>query len=379
MPTESVKTNAAVFGAGAKLVRPRQAKVSNSVGVSGIDLMRKINDGLERVAPSAEIAEVRTEITKNCEEIIEQGARIRPLFAEKTQVGWVRGLHVSERRLITRWIFDPNEFLAAVIKTCTSFNKEEVDNLSSFEVRRLSELIVKMSEYDLSLFPYLSAYATTSSSENLWFSKGTHLTAYEQRTVQLPDGRAMNLLAPPEHAKLWATLCNYREAAKARLDANFNALMILQGWVGKSADPIRSDLKSAQRSMMVDAQEPWEQIIRVRKEQTLDDGWAHSMEDSSVEGLQRELRGMFEGDKHERFMEKFYKQQQDKAEAEKSRIEAIVAKRGGPGVTSEITGVYTEAESRQRERDLKKGRPVPIPAKRDEGTVKPEDKILKYR
>ncbi len=373
------RTNSAVFGDGARLVRSRQARGKSVKGAFGVDLMRKINDGFTQLAPSAEIEEIRYQITKNCEEIIEQGARIRPLIADRKQIGWVRGLHVTERQLLTRWVFDPNEFLASVLKVCTSLTKEEVDHLTSNEVRRMAELIVKMSDYDLSLFPYLSAFSTTSISENLWYSKGTTLTAYENRVIRFPDGRFMTIMCPPEHAKLWSTLCNYREASKKRLDDNFNALLIVQPWAGKSADPLRAELRAAQRSMQANSSEPWNRIIRVQQVSKVEDGWAHSMDDDSREGLLHEMHGMFANDKHEQFMEKFYKQQEEKAIAEKKRFDEMLTRRGGSGVTSEVVGIVTEAESRQRERELKKGRSVPAPVKREEATPTPQEKIHRYR
>ena len=143
--------------------------------------------------------------------------------------------------------------------------------------------------------------------------------------------------------------------------------------------PLRSELNSVSKSMRVDATEPWEQVIRVQQPRTLDDGWAHSMDDDSREGLLHEMHGMFANDKHEQFMEKFYQQQADKAAKERQRVEEIVRQRGGPGVTSEVTAILTDTESRQRERDLRKGRPILVPVKREEITPKPEDKIQKYR
>lgn len=377
MPTKD--PNPAVFGQGAKLVRPRQAKGNNTLGISGIDLMRKINDGVVQKVPSEFIKEMRSKISHNCEELIEQGARIRPLIVDGKSLGWVRGIHLAERKILNRWILDSNDFLSAIISLCTTLSKKEIEELTGNEVRRLAELIAKMSEFDLSLYPFMSAFVSTSISENLWYGQGTRLTSYEDRIIKFPDGRQMRIMTPPDHARLWATLCNYREMSKARLDANFNALMILQPWAGKSAEPLRAELKAAQRSMIVDGLEPWENIVKITKEIQVDDGWGHSMHDDSVESLQRELRGMFEGDKHERFMEKFYEQQRKTAEKEKHKFDEMLTKRGGPGIRMESMEIITEAEVKQRERDLKKGRPtIPVVAER-EIVISPEDKIQKYR
>src|SRR5208282_3079660 len=108
--------NPVAFGAGAGLLKPKAQKGRNSLGISGIELMNRISEGIAIQVPSAAIQEVRTEIIKNCEEMLDQGARIRPLFAGKEQIGWIRGLHLSERKLLGRWIFDTNDFVAAVLK-----------------------------------------------------------------------------------------------------------------------------------------------------------------------------------------------------------------------------------------------------------------------
>jgi hypothetical protein len=378
MPND--KTNPTVFGAGARLVKPYSNRGNNTLGISGIDLMRKINDGLAQKATSDQIKEVRYKITQNCEEIIEQGARIRPLIVDGKQLGWVRGLHISERKLLSRWIFDTNDFIKAVLSVCTTFKPDEVEDFSGIETRRLVQLVTKMSEFDLSLYPYLSAYTSTSSSENLWYSRGTQLASYENREIKFPDGQIMKILTPPDHARLWATLCNYREASKLRLDANFNALLIIQPWAGKNADPVRNELKAAQRSMQVDSSEPWEQVIRIDREINLEDGWGHSMQDDSREGLQREMRGMIEGtDKHEKLMERFYQQQKEAAEARKREFDTMLERRGGPGVFTESMKILTDAEVKQREQNLKKGRPLPPAVAEREVFESPGKKIQRYR
>lgn len=379
------KTDTTVFGAGAKLLSARTErpkKQRSAAAVSGVDVMRHLNEADAVKSSSTFLNKIRSQIIPNCEELIEQGARIRPLIVDNSQIGWVRGLHIAERKLLSRWTFDTSAFVENVLLSCTSLDKEEVRNLTALEVRRLAELIARMGEYDLTLYPYLSAYVTTSSSENLWYARGKDLTSYENRTVSLPDGRHIRIMTPPDHARLWATLCSYREATKKRLDDNFNALLIVQPWAGKSADPLRSQLRTIQKSLQVDAVEPWENIIKISAaEMDVEDGWGHAIQDDTREGMMRELKGFMDGgDKHEQFMNKFYDQQKQEAENEKKRIEALIEKRGGPGIVfSDKMEILTEAQVREREKALKKGRPIPPKPTSTEVVPDRKKQIQKYR
>ena len=342
--------------------------------------MNKLNDGSISKTPNTIIEGIRKEITSNCEEIIEVGARIRPLLVDKKQIGWIRGVHFSERKIFKRWIYDENEYIFTLLSTVTTLTSDYLETLSAAEINRLSRVVYKMSEYDMSLYPYISAFVTTGVSENLWFGKGIKLSSYEEKIIHLPNNQDMKILAPPDHANLWATLCSYREESKRRLDSNWNALMIVQPWVGKGASSIRNDLKAAQRKMIVDSLEPWENSVKLEEIKTnLDDGWGHTIEDSSVEGLQREIRGMLNNDKHERFMKKFYDQQKQQADDEKKRIQEISKQRGGPGIRFKEVTVSTDKEVRQREKELKQGKKVPTQADRNrEEIVDPKKKFLKY-
>lgn len=369
-------TSSSAFGAGASLLQPKKIETTRS-GL-GTDLMKKINDGEITKALSADLEKVRREITENCEELIEQGARVRPLISGKQQIGWVRGLHLAERKLLRRWLYGTNDFLEAILTTASSFSKADLVNFSGSEINGLARLVFKMSDYDMTLYPYLSAFVTTTASENLWYGKGNVLSSYEHRVIHMPNGNEMKILTPPDHARLWATLCQYREAAKRRLDDNWNALMIAQPIAGRSTEPLRAELKAAQRNLLVDAIGPWERIIKREEVSNLDNGWGHSMNDDSVEGLQRELKGMAEGDKHERLMEKFYQQQKAEAEAEELRIRNLSHQHGGPGVTTEIGGILTDKDVLDREKALRKGRPVGNRAQR-EVVVNPQEKILQYK
>ena len=229
----------------------------------GMDIMRRISAGSVKTAvTSEEVEKIRQEISENCEELIEIGARIRPLLVDGTQVGWVRGLHPQERKMLRRWVRDPNDYIALLLQHATSFSPEEIENLQAFEIRSLVEVIRKMGDYDISLFPFLPAYISTQSSETLWYSKGDKLASFEGKVVDMPDGKKIKLMAPPAHATAWASLCTYREQAKRRLEENMNALLIVRPWAGKSADPIAADLRKVGRHLETDSMEPWSRIVK---------------------------------------------------------------------------------------------------------------------
>src|SRR5277367_5476692 len=90
---------------------------------AGMDIMRRISNGELRPPPSAkDVEEVKGEITENCEELIEVGARIRPLLVDGVQIGWVRGIHLQERRILKRWVRDPQDYVALTLQNATTFS-----------------------------------------------------------------------------------------------------------------------------------------------------------------------------------------------------------------------------------------------------------------
>jgi hypothetical protein len=349
-----------------------------------MDIMRQLNDGRIKDAPtSAELEKIRQEISENCEELIEIGARIRPLLIEGVQVGWVRGLHPQERKMLKRWVREPNDYIALLLQHATSLTANEIEKLQPFEVRSLVEVTRRMSEYDISLFPFLPAYVTTQSSESLWYSKGERLASFDTKVVGMPDGKEIKIMAPPTHAKVWASLCTYREQAKKRLEENMNALFIVRPWAGKSADPIAGDLRRVGRQLETDSLEPWSRLVRVKPKADVNDGWGHPGD--SLEDLQRELKGMIEGDKHERLMETWAGQMQAEAEAKQKAVAESRMKRGvqAPGITAETTVVLTEAEVRERQEALRRGQKPGVVPRRQDFEQSPIDrqleKIRKYR
>lgn len=256
--------------------------------------------------------------------------------------------------------------------------------MQGYEVRSLIEVVRQMSDYDLSLYPYLQAYVTTASSEALWYSKGESLVNYESKTLTMPDGKKMNVMAPPDHARLWATLCTYREQAKKRLEDNTNALFIVRPWAGRSADPIANELKGISRQLETGSNYVWENVIRVPKKVDVNDGWGHPGE--TVQDLQRELKGMMEGDRHERMMEAWQAQMIHEAEVEKQKIVDARKKQGkdeGGGLTEGRMEILTEKDIKARQAALAKGKKPVTPTPRtnfeQSASSRQMDKVKKYR
>ena len=346
---------------------------------SGIDIMNQISEGKIKSAPVEYIEKTRSKVIDAYEELLDVGARIRPLIVGKSQIGWVRGVPPSERKILSRWVYDFSEELKNLIILATTLTSEEVEDLTSYELRSISNLISQMSKRDFSLFPYLSAYTTTMSSENLWHGKGTLISSFENKIIEMPDGKKIKILAPSDQARIWASLCTYREQAKKRLDENFNAVLIIRPWAGKNADPISAELRTVAKAMETNSMASWESLIRVKPQIDVNDGWAHLPE--SEEDLKRELKGFIDGDRHEKVMEALSKKLYEESESRKKKLQEVTARRGGPGVTGEVTVVLTDKEVKERQEKIKKGRPVYTPPSHAEREIqqRPEEKIQKYK
>ena len=195
----------------------------------------------------------------------------------------------------------------------------------------------------------------------------------------------MKIMAPPDHARVWASLCSYREQAKKRLESDFNALFIVRPHAGKHADPIANELKGVSRSLETDAVEPWERVVRVEASIDKNDGWGHPGD--SLADLQRELKGMLEGDKHEKVMDAWSKQMIAAAEEKREKIAKARKTRGitEAGVTESPMRIVTEAEVREAQKAMREGKSAPrrgaVPRREDlenTGTNARIEKILKY-
>ena len=77
----------------------------------GVEMMKQIADETVALPPSDFLKTSVTQISQAAEELIEVGARIRPLLLDGKRVGWVRGIHLSERKALQRWIPDETEYI----------------------------------------------------------------------------------------------------------------------------------------------------------------------------------------------------------------------------------------------------------------------------
>jgi len=346
----------------------------------GVEIMRRINAGELKKLPSDYIHKVRTDVTDALEELLDFGARIRPLILEGKRIGWCRGIHLSERKVLQRWSMDLTEFAENVIKLGTSLSSEYIEGLSGAEMQGLIRLLKEMSDYDISLFPFLYAFSTTTPSYRLWCSRGQQISGFENRVVPLPDGKEMKILVPSDHARFWSTLCVQHDKSVSRVEASMNAALIIRPWVGKNAEGLNTELKNNARALMFDNPEPWSNVVRLEKTVDFDDGWAHA--DDSLEGLQRELVGMMSNDRHERLIAAFEEQQKAQSTALLEEAQKRVEARGGPGIISEKVEILTDKEVEERGKRLKKGKPRITPRdKRDQGDdpADPRERIKKYK
>jgi hypothetical protein len=378
------RVNRAAFGG--QFEEPKRRPKSKLRNLpTGKEMLERIQSGQYKPAPTEYLSVVRKEVSDNCEELIEMGARIRPLMDGDKQVGWIRGVHPSERKRLKRWIKNPDDFILNMILLGTAFTAEEVEAMSSVEVYELIEIIRKMTDYDMSLTPYMAAFSCTQMSENLWFSKGVKLTSYEDRAVTMPDGKRIQISTPPDQVRMWASLCTYREQAKKRLDENWNAVLIVRPQVGKGAEPVVADLKRVARSLETDSLDPWSRIVK-NEEKKKDDGWAHGG-GSSIEELMREMNAMVRGDKHEQVMDAWGVQMEKEETERLKKIDEVRKTRnttGQAGVVDERVEYFTEAEMRERQLALKQGKLPPVKERNKEREKRETfetnvSKLRKYR
>jgi hypothetical protein len=301
------------------------------MATGGTELMQQLmgGDGAPRTSKEAE--GLRARVAPEIHELLDQGARVRPLTLNGEHLGFVRGLHGSERRLIYNWYPDPEMRILQIAAHGTTLTIDEIETLSGTEIQNLIRQINAITEADFSLYPYISAFATTSVSELLWYGRGAAVATWARNRIEIPGATSttpwvFNLLAPPEHARLWAGVAALRERSKRRLDDTFNAAMITRAMVGKGADKLYQSLKKTQKSLMADILDAWMDLVPADlADVNLKDGWGHALADDSREGVMRELTGMEGEDRHERVMGAFYKQQMDAAQAQEAKLNQTVS------------------------------------------------------
>lgn len=293
------------------------------MATAGTELLKQIMDGGFARPATATIEAVRDKVTQALTELIDWGFRARPLLRDGLQVGLIRGLHLTERRQLFLWSTEPQARILQILSLATTLPPEELELLDGMEAQRLLQLVDRITEADMSLYPYVSAFTTTTASEILWYGRGAQAASWNNQIAVLPSGHRFTLLAPPDHARLWAGIAAMRERSKRRIDETYNAAIITRALTGKGADKLYSSLKKSQQALLPDLADPWAQIVREDlKDVNFEDGWGHAHQDDSVEGIMREVEGMAKMDKHERFMQDFYDKQMAEAKRQEEEIEA---------------------------------------------------------
>jgi len=97
----------------------------------GTNIMNRLHDGSLAIAPTAYVAEIRRKVSTACEELLDVGARIRPLYVGEVKVGWVRGVHLTERKALQRWVYDDLDIIEQILLLGTSFNKNEISAMGA--------------------------------------------------------------------------------------------------------------------------------------------------------------------------------------------------------------------------------------------------------
>jgi hypothetical protein len=304
-------------------------------------------------------AEVKEKVSEALSEIIQVGARVRPLNLNGKRVGWIRPLSFSERKVMDRHIVEDEERVTVTLLHCTTLTEDEIADLDVHELNSILNRLYKLNLADLSLYPYISAFVTTQSSNNLWTSR--HDKLFDRTQIKMFDGKVLPLMALPDHTALWATLSTLRQESIQKLEQTLNFGTLIKAWAGKSADKYIQDLSKALQRYQLDLIQPWVDVIDYVKLQAkdqgehFDDGFGHSHEDNTVQGLLREMKGMLEGDKHERVMDSFYEKQINEAKEKEAEIQEIIRKRRMQLEQMEDEGmvIRTDAEVRQRERQIR--------------------------
>jgi hypothetical protein len=116
-------------------------------------------------------------------------------------------------------------------------------------------------------------------------------------------------------------------------------------------------------------------LIQTKADVKFDDGWAHS-EDDSIEGMKRELDGMFSNDRHEQAVASFEAGVREKAEQRKQQLEERLIKRQREMVETPRMVVRTEAEVRAREESLQ-NKVGPVVQEETQSSV--ADRLAKYK
>lgn len=325
---------------------------------SGVDLMNQISVGELKFKQSNVALEVKENVTVAMVEILTLGARVRPLKLNGKRVGWIRPLAYSERKLLDRMIESEEERILLTLTHCTTLTESEIESLDIYELNSILHRLYAANIADMSLFPYISAFCTTQASQNIWCSRHDHI--YDRNTLILPDGKTLKLLTTPDHISLWSSLSTIRANSISRLEESLNFGTLIKAQVGKGAEKYIKELIKSLSEFQVDSIDPWTEIVDFVKlsadQPHFEDGFGHSHEDNTVQGLLREMEGMIHGDKHETLMQQFYDRQMFEAQQKEQALQVKIQKRRKELEELEDDGrlvVVTDAEVKRREKAIK--------------------------
>src|SRR5277367_481223 len=99
----------------------------NTKLTEGVELMNQIYAGGMLKATPEIVQSVRAAVSEACEELLDIGARIRPLMVAGKRIGWVRGLHVTERKILNRWNTSSSEFVEYTLLLATTLTREQLN------------------------------------------------------------------------------------------------------------------------------------------------------------------------------------------------------------------------------------------------------------
>jgi hypothetical protein len=273
---------------------------------------------------TGKLAEIRDQVLLALNELLGHGARMRPLWIGGKQVGFIRGLRISERIWIARMYPDREDHSAAMVRVASTLTPEQIEALSTHEFRRLLRVLHHLTKADDALLPWIYPFSTTTTSERFWLAKQPPIN-----TIHTPSG-PLPTYGPSELYNQWAYMAASREEAKVSIRGAQHAGMIVRAWVGKNAQQLMSDLKNSQDRLLPNISTPWQEMAPEEVTGDLDDGWGHAHEDQSLDGLMREYHGMVNEDKHEQLMAELAELQRQQILAEnehlrqlKGRVEGI--------------------------------------------------------
>lgn len=283
----------------------------------GIDLINQAVSNSDTDLPP-ELEEIRANTIISVGESLYYGARPRPLLRDGSPVGYARGLRQAEKYWLNNMFPSPVDRTVEMVLLATTLTREQVYAMSAIELKRVLQLIHHETRSDSRLLGWVYPYSTTIASEKLWCCKMA-----PPAHVELPHG-TMPTKGVSDLYLHWAFMANLREETKVSLRETMNAAMIVRSHIGKAAQQLSNELNSMQAKLKSNIAQPWlESGSKLLQNVDFDDGWGHSHQDQSLDGLMREYWGMVNEDKHEQFMNLLLEKQQKDLVAERERIRSL--------------------------------------------------------